>query len=293
MSWATNWTTGRAWSSLLGSGVLAAVVWHTGSAPFTSAVGSLDVSTLVLGALLAVPITLACAWRWRLVSLGLVQRGQSGGRQFGGGQGDEVALGTAVASCYRSQFLNVTLPGGILGDLHRAVRHGLRAVVYERAAGQVVLVLVAVAVLLVRPPSVGPTAARLLPVALGILGVVGVVLALALARSVARGAWPGLLLTSAVAVVGHLVTWLVAARAVGVTAPTLTLLPLALLVLLAAGLPANLAGWGPREGMAAWAFAAAGLGADQGVAVATTYGVMVAVATLPGAVVLLAGAAHG
>jgi len=49
------------------------------------------------------------------------------------------------------------------------------------------------------------------------------------------------------------------------------------------------AGWGPREGVAAWAFAAAGLGAAQGVATAVVYGVLVFVASLPGAVVLLLG----
>ena len=53
------------------------------------------------------------------------------------------------------------------------------------------------------------------------------------------------------------------------------LVPLALLVLVAMGIPANVAGWGPREGVAAWAFAAAGLGASQGVATAVVYGVMV------------------
>jgi hypothetical protein len=58
-------------------------------------------------------------------------------------------------------------------------------------------------------------------------------------------------------------------------------------VLLAAALP-NVAGWGPREGVTAWAFAAAGLGAADGVATAVVYGVMVFVAGLPGAVVLVA-----
>jgi hypothetical protein len=66
------------------------------------------------------------------------------------------------------------------------------------------------------------------------------------------------------------------------------MLPLALLVMLAAVLP-NVGGWGPREGVTAWAFAAAGLGASLGVATAVVYGVMVFVATLPGAAVLLAG----
>ena len=72
------------------------------------------------------------------------------------------------------------------------------------------------------------------------------------------------------------------------TAPPSRLLPLALLVLLAAALP-NVGGWGPREGMTAWAFAAAGLGASQGVATGVVYGVMVFVACLPGAAVLVAG----
>jgi hypothetical protein len=67
-----------------------------------------------------------------------------------------------------------------------------------------------------------------------------------------------------------------------------TLLPLALLVLVAMGVPANVAGWGPREGTAAWAFGAAGLGADQGVAIAVSYGVLALVASLPGAAVLVA-----
>jgi hypothetical protein len=39
--------------------------------------------------------------------------------------------------------------------------------------------------------------------------------------------------------------------------------------------------------VAAWAFATAGLGAAQGVATATTYGILGLVATLPGAVALL------
>ena len=53
--------------------------------------------------------------------------------------------------------------------------------------------------------------------------------------------------------------------------------------------PISLAGWGPREGAAAWSFAASGHGAAQGVAVATTYGVLAAAAVLPGLVVLVVG----
>jgi glycosyltransferase 2 family protein len=59
-----------------------------------------------------------------------------------------------------------------------------------------------------------------------------------------------------------------------------------MLVLLAMVVPLHVGGWGPREGVAAWTFAAAGLGAAQGVATATAYGVMGLVATMPGALVL-------
>ena len=57
--------------------------------------------------------------------------------------------------------------------------------------------------------------------------------------------------------------------------------------MLAMTLP-SIAGWGPREGVTAWVFAAAGLGASAGAATAVTYGVMVLAASLPGALVLVA-----
>ena len=83
-----------------------------------------------------------------------------------------------------------------------------------------------------------------------------------------------------------MVTFLIAARTAGTTAPPSRMLPLALLVLLAMVLP-SVGGWGPREGMTAWVFGAAGLGAAQGVATAVVYGVMVLVASLPGAAFLV------
>ena len=67
----------------------------------------------------------------------------------------------------------------------------------------------------------------------------------------------------------------------------LRLIPLVLLALLAMVLPANVAGFGPREGVAAWAFAAAGLTATQGVATAVVYGALALVSSLPGAAVLV------
>ena len=106
---------------------------------------------------------------------------------------------------------------------------------------------------------------------------------------IAPAIWPAVVGTSVAVFAGHVATFVIAARAVGVTESMPRLVPLAMFVLLVAPLPANVGGWGPREGAAAWTFAVAGLGGAQGVAAATAYGVLAAAASLPGAVVLVAG----
>ncbi|MEO7350425.1 MAG: lysylphosphatidylglycerol synthase transmembrane domain-containing protein [Marmoricola sp.] len=283
-----------------GVAILGVLVWRLGTGPFLDGVRMVDAGSLVAAAAIASVTTVCCAWRWSIVAQGL---------------GVPVPLRSAVSAYYRSQFLNTTLPGGVLGDVERGVRHGrdagdtvrgLRAVAWERLAGQVVQVALALFLLLLLPSSfrssmpLVATAVVGCALAVVLLGRVvpqGVSLRARVVRAaradlrgalLARQAWPGIVFASSVAVVGHTVTFLVAARTAGSTASLSELLPLALLVLLAMGLPANFAGWGPREGAAAWAFGAAGLGADQGVAAAVVYGVMVLVASLPGAVVLVA-----
>ncbi|HEU4335893.1 MAG TPA: lysylphosphatidylglycerol synthase transmembrane domain-containing protein [Nocardioides sp.] len=289
----------RAWRRLAGAVILGVVVWRVGSDSVVDGIRSLDLRVLLLGIAIGAVTTVACAWRWHLVSREL---------------GVDVALPAAIAGCYRGQLLNSVLPGGVLGDVHRGVVHGrstgetgraLRAVGWERASGQVVQVVVALLVVAVLPSPVRPV----LPWALAGIGVVvaGTALVVRSARGEAwwsrlvraarddvrlallvRRSWPGVLAASLVALAGYVATYVVAARAVGVDAPVSALLPLVLVVLVAAGLPLNLAGWGPREGMAAWAFAVAGLGAATGVATAVAYGTMVLVANLPGVVLVLA-----
>jgi hypothetical protein len=283
---------------------LAILVWSVGTGPFLDGLHAVDGEALAAASALAVLTTVCCAWRWRIVARGL---------------GVDLPLATAVAAYYRSLFLNVTLPGGVLGDVHRGISHGrdtrdvgrgLRAVAWERSAGQVVQAVITVAVLLVVP---SPVQGAMPLVALALLAAgAGVVVAARARRAwsrpgaqrprsrwrglaarelrdglLARRAWPAIAVASALVVAGHAVTFMIAARTAGATAPATELLPLALLVLLGAALP-NIGGWGPREGVTAWAFAAAGLGASLGVAAAVVYGVMVFVASLPGAVVLVA-----
>jgi hypothetical protein len=252
-------TTGRWLRVLGGAAILAIVAWRVGPQPFVDAVGAAGPLTLVAAMAITAVTTLACAWRWRALARRL---------------GVEVSLREAVGAYYRSQFLNATLPGGVVGDVHRAVRHGALPVVADRGTGQAVQVATAGAVLLLEP---APWAGAAL----------GLVVVVALVR------WPAIVATSLVAAAGHVVVFLVAARAAGTSASLADLLPLALLVMLAAAIPLNVAGWGPREGVAAWAFAAAGLGAAQGATVAVLYGVLALVAVLPGGVLLTKGVARG
>jgi uncharacterized membrane protein YbhN (UPF0104 family) len=285
---------------LAGVGILAVLLWRLGTGPFVAGLRLIDGWALSAALGIGVLTTWACAWRWSLVA---------------GGLGVRLPLRTAVAHCYRAIFLNATLPGGVLGDVHRAVRHGkdsgdvsrgIRAVVWERAAGTVISIVLAAAVLLAFPSPIR----RYLPAVLALT--VGVVLvAVLLARFapergparwlhgfrtakadiraglLARRKWLGVVVATAVVLAGNLVTFLVAARTAGATAPLSRLVPLTLLALLAMVLPANVGGFGPREGVAAWAFAAAGLSATQGVATAMVYGALALVSTLPGAAVLI------
>jgi hypothetical protein len=255
----------RRWvKPVCGAAILVVVIARLGAGPFVDAIRATDAGAIVLAVGIVAITTVCSAWRWRLLAHRL---------------GVELPMRTAVAAYYRSQFLNGTLPGGVVGDVHRAMRHGretgeLRrsaaAVVAERSAGQAVQVAATLAVLLIAPFPLGSVLAAL-------------VVAVALLR------WPGVVGSSLVTAAGHVAVFLVAARAVGTGASIVELLPLALVVLVAAAIPLNVAGWGPREGVAAWVFGTAGLGAEQGATIAVGYGVLALVATLPGAVLLARG----
>jgi glycosyltransferase 2 family protein len=290
----------RAWGSLIAAALIVTIlVWHLGAGPFLEGIRMVDGRALAAAAGLAALTTVCCAWRWKTVARGL---------------GVELSLSHAVGAYYRSLFLNVTIPGGIVGDVHRGVSHGrdvgdvgraLRAVAWDRAAGQAVQVVLTVVVLLALPSPV-QSAMPLVTIALvaAILGVVLLMRArpagarsgparirIAVARDIrdglrARRSWIGVALASALVVGGHAVTFLIAARTAGIAAPVSRMLPIALLVALVTALP-SMGIWGSREGATAWVFSAAGLGAAGGVTTGVVYAVMMLVASLPGAAVLV------
>ncbi|HJQ03692.1 MAG TPA: lysylphosphatidylglycerol synthase transmembrane domain-containing protein [Jatrophihabitans sp.] len=290
---------------LAGLAIVGVVGWRLGTGPFLDGLRAVDPRAIALAVVITFGTTAGYAWRWRVIASGL---------------GVELSLPAAIAAYYRSQFLNTVLPGGVLGDVHRGVDHGLatgdlgrglRAVAWDRIAGQVIQLIVAVAGIAVLPSPLR----SVLPIVVGCAGIAAVLLAAAvrfaprtgISRTahawrvaasdvrhglLARRAWPAITAASLVAVVGHVSVFVIAAHTVGLDVSLRVLLPLALLALVAAALPINIGGWGPREGVAAWAFAGAGLGADRGVATATAFGVLMLIATLPGALVVLAGLLH-
>jgi glycosyltransferase 2 family protein len=290
----------RAWGPPVGSVlILAVLIWRLGTGPFLNGLRSVNGGVLAAGAGITLVTTVCYAWRWKIVARGL---------------GVDLPLRAAVSAYYRALFLNVTLPGGIVGDVHRGLSHGrdvsdvgrgLRSVAWERFAGQVIQILLTVVLLLVLPSpvrSVMPLVA--IAVVVAVLGLVLVGRARpdgarsAWARLLggaagdiregllSRRAWPGIALASVLGAAGHAAIFLIAARTAGSTASASRMLPIVLVVLAATVLP-SVAGWGPREGVAAWVFGAAGLGAQLGVATAVVYGVIVLVASLPGAAVLV------
>lgn len=248
------------------------------------------------------------AWRWRFTARRL---------------GLRLPLGAAVAEYYLATFLNQLLPGGVVGDVSRAWRHAreasalsevappgpggtvrgraVHAVVVERASGQLVMLAAAgvSAVVLLVPQAGGPTIAGALGVAASVPWAVGRML-----RRRARSATPGGVLhsldrallapgalavqlpTSVAVVASYVATYLMAARALGVTSPLAELAPLVPPVLVTMLLPVTVAGWGLREAAAAALWTSVGLTASDGVAISVTYGLLVLLGSAPGLAVL-------
>src|SRR5215472_15452290 len=252
------------------------VLWflgrQLGAAPFKDGLRAVTWPAVVAAVAFTALTTVCSAWRWQVVARAL---------------GVGIGLADAVRAYYRSLFLNSVLPGGVLGDVHRAVRHGrdagdvvlgLRAVGWERLWGQVIQAVVTVVVLLTLPSPVRPAVPYVLAGVVGAAGCAALAVRAAARRGrprLARAAqavsgdlrggllaarvWPQLTLASVLVVAGHTATFVIAARVAGSTAPLGELVALLMVVQTAMVIPLSVGGWGLREGAAAWAFAAAGL----------------------------------
>jgi len=268
-----------------GALILGLLVLRFGADPVVRGLRAADGRLLALGLVLNAVATACCAWRWRAVAAALEAR---------------IGFGPAYLSCFGAQFLNGTLPAGVLGDVQRALEHGqrvesrgraARSVLWERTLGLATQVVVTVGL-------VGTVSTGLRPAAL-VAGVFAVGLAAValcwrpvrsdLVAILRRPSTAAIVVSTSLGVAAcHAVVLVAVMATAGVDLPPAQTAALALAVLLGSTVPTSIAGWGPREGTAAAAFAAVGLSAADGLSVSVTYGVVALVATLPGAVALAA-----
>ncbi|MBV6656771.1 MAG: flippase-like domain-containing protein [Devosiaceae bacterium] len=252
---------------------------------------------LAAGALLTLQ-TLLSALRWKLTAERL---------------GLSFSYGVAVREYYLAQFVNLSLPGGVLGDANRAYRSRQtggfllagQAVIFERLAGQIGLLavfLVGVSWSLVSEQGLNwpdwlvssvfgvLAACLLLPLVLlvaaqsfrmhyGPLRRFGQRFVAAVLHRDVLAAQVALSLLTALC---NVTAFALCAVALGANLAIVDALVLVPLILLAMLVPLSISGWGVREGAAALLFPVIGFAASAGLAASVAFGLVLTVAMLAG-----------
>ena len=284
-------------------GLLAGLAWWLDLGTVVSRLAQMRFGWVLLAVAISVVQVAVLAWRWRFTA---------------GCLGVDLSYTAAWREYYLSIFLNQVMPGGVVGDVSRAWRQArvqtrqrepagpaVRAVIFERLSAQAVMTAVALVSLLALPVIVN-RGSRLVLFGAGAVAVVIVIAMVVWMRRQSSaqslvgqvladldaahlsGSVFAVQLGSAAIVVGtYLATYLTAARAVGMDTPLPVLLPLVAPVLMSMLIPVTVAGWGLREGAAAVLWGAVGLTAADGVLVSVTYGLLVLIGSLPGALFLM------
>lgn len=298
------------WRWLLTAVVIGMLLWVVNTAALWRELQRIPFWVVLPTIVLSAVQVMISAWRWCYTGSRL---------------GLDMGLGVAIQEYYLATFINQVLPGGVLGDVNRALRHGTKtgrrqtaahAVAIERLSGQLVLALVVILGLtgLLRAQAIklpladSSAAIGWLPPGLLLTIIVGLLLLrhhsarfkaylLALRQDVRLAlfswpAWPLQLVSSLLVMASYLAVFLLLAVAAGYVASiavAAVLLVLCTVLLLSMVVPLTVAGWGVREGAAAILWPLAGLPAEQGVALSLGYGALVFVGSCPGALMLLRG----
>lgn len=294
---------------LLTALIIGAVVLFVDGKTLIREVARIPPSALVTGLVLGIGQVFLSAWRWRYTA---------------GRLGLPIPYMQAVREYYLATFTNQVLPGGVLGDVNRALRHGAdtdnraaaaHGVAIERLSGQVVLaavVLTGLAWLSITGSINGTdvTGADFSSPLFWLLAAVAVMVLLgwfftrkssrvSVYFGTLRGylvrallSWPALpmqVLTSLLVVASYLAVFLVLANG----ADYLNDLPsaavvatLCSLLLLSMVIPVTVSGWGVREGAAVMLWPMVGLPAEQGLALSVAYGALIFISSLPGVLFL-------
>ena len=269
--------------------VLALLIWSADAGSIADRLRHADLVWLGIAFATFTAITFLMARRWQIVAAAL---------------GIELTFPRALAEYYLAQLINAVLPGGVVGDVGRALRlrgeidllRAAQSVAAERVIGQLTMLMLM---------GVGFVCAMLLPggvswPALTWLGIVALIAVLLLAAAVALGL-TGLenstarflrlilglmrqarvLHTSLMIAALLIFSFYACARATGTLIPIdnfLTLIPLILTAML---IPLSVGGWGWREGAAAALFPVIDASAGAGIAAGIVYGAMMTLAAFP------------
>ena len=270
---------------------LIALLWWTDATAVLARLQGADTTWVALAVLAVTGATLSMAHRWQIAA-----------RAFG----IELRYPVALREYYLAQLVNTVLPGGVAGDVTRAVRvrsaadmtRAAQSVMAERLLGQIAMLCLMCAGFCVALWLPGGPDWSLLGwiVVLCLAGAGGVAWALSraahatgrfLRHVLGLGRQPKMLAHGALTTFCLIFGFYACARATDTILPPeawATLIPLVLCAML---IPLSVGGWGWREGAAAALFPIIGAPASAGVATGITYGVVLFVAVLPAAALLL------
>ncbi|MBO9447413.1 lysylphosphatidylglycerol synthase transmembrane domain-containing protein [Ruegeria sp. R14_0] len=271
--------------------VIIALLWWTDAARVADHLRMLRPEWLGLSIFATTCATLSMAYRWQITARALDIR---------------FDYPFALREYYIAQLVNLVLPGGVPGDVTRAVRarkkaglkRSAQSVVAERLLGQIAIMTIlflGVSAALIWPagfdhPMLSMTVLAVMLFALIVLSLVSLALPsigrliIFLIRLQRQTAFVFVgLVSSACLILGFYAS----ARSVGVIIPPGGLVTVVPLVLTAMLIPMSIGGWGWREGAAAALFPLIGASSSAGIASGVTYGAVILIAALPAAAILL------
>nr|TFG54259.1 MAG: flippase-like domain-containing protein [Hyphomicrobiales bacterium] len=296
---------------LLSAGLLIIVFQFVDTGALVERIDDADLVWVAIALLATLPQYFLSAARWRLTA---------------GRLGAHLPFGFALSEYYLAVLTNQILPGGVLGDAARAFRHGrrltardsagnyspaVRAVVFERVSGQLVLFLFMLLGLFFWPgggdgegdgdggmprlENVGFAFFILLIAVIFIIFTIKIALRKLrwgfAAKTILADLRHALLARDVVFLqalysLGVLATYLFcfycAGRAIGITMSVPEVVALVPAILFSMTIPITIAGWGIREASAASIFELAHLAPVDGVAISVAYGIIVLLSAVPG-----------
>lgn len=271
--------------------LIVTLLWWTDLASVAAHMRMLSLEWVGLSILATTGATFSMAYRWQLTARALDIR---------------FDYAFALREYYIAQLVNMVLPGGIPGDVTRAVRtrkkadlkRSAQSVVAERLLGQFAIMAVlflGVNASLIWPggfdhPVLSMTVLAVLLSALIVMSLVSFALP-SIGRLVAflirLQRQTAFVLVGLVSSACLILGFYASARAVGVVIPSGGLFIIIPLVLTAMLIPMSIGGWGWREGAAAALFPLIGASSSAGVASGVTYGAVILIAALPAVAILL------